>query len=92
MGAGPPEGTGLHRYVYLVFKQPGKISDPEHGHLTNRSADKRGGWSVAKFAQKHNLTPVAGNFFLVSLHISFFYYIMDFRVNTMIMFLNFTNN
>jgi phosphatidylethanolamine-binding protein (PEBP) family uncharacterized protein len=64
VGSGPPEGTGLHRYVYLVYKQPGKISDPEHGHLTNRCADNRGGWSVAKFAQKHNLgTPVAGNFF-----------------------------
>lgn len=25
VGAGPPEGTGLHRYVLLVFKQ-------EHNH------------------------------------------------------------
>lgn len=25
IGAGPPEKTGLHRYVYLVYKQPGKI-------------------------------------------------------------------
>uniref|UniRef100_A0AC35GFU5 Phosphatidylethanolamine-binding protein n=1 Tax=Panagrolaimus sp. PS1159 TaxID=55785 RepID=A0AC35GFU5_9BILA len=29
VGSGPPESTGLHRYVYLVYKQPGKISDLE---------------------------------------------------------------
>lgn len=42
VGSGPPDGTGLHRYVYLVYKQPGKISDAEHGNLTNTSADGRG--------------------------------------------------
>ncbi|KAI1729488.1 phosphatidylethanolamine-binding protein domain-containing protein [Ditylenchus destructor] len=65
VGAGPPQDTGLHRYVYLVYEQPGEISDPEHGHLTNRSGDKRGGWKAAAFAKKHNLgDPVAGNLFL----------------------------
>lgn len=64
VGSGPPQGTGLHRYVYLVYQQSGKISDKEHGHLTNRSADNRGCWSVAKFAAKHHLgDPIAGNFF-----------------------------
>ncbi|KAE9551342.1 hypothetical protein FO519_005457 [Halicephalobus sp. NKZ332] len=64
VGCGPPPNTGLHRYVYLVYKQSGKISDKEHGHLTNRSGDNRGGWSIAKFAAKHHLgDPVAGNFF-----------------------------
>ncbi|KAH7731393.1 OV-16 antigen 1 [Aphelenchoides avenae] len=64
IGAGPPEGTGLHRYVYLVYKQQGKVSDAEHGHLTNRSGDKRNNFKIASFAQKHNLgNPVAGNFF-----------------------------
>lgn len=64
VGSGPPPDTGLHRYVYLVYKQPGKIEDKEHGHLTNRSADNRGGWKVAKFAEKHKLgNPVAGNFY-----------------------------
>lgn len=52
VGAGPPAETGilqiylnnykftilgLHRYVYLVYQQKGKIQDAEHGHLTNRS-------------------------------------------------------
>jgi len=65
VGAGPPQDTGLHRYVYLIYKQSnGKITDNEHGRLTNRSADGRGGWKAQKFVQKHNLgEPVAGNFY-----------------------------
>jgi len=64
IGAGPPRDTGLHRYVYLVYKQQGKIIDPEHGRLPNTSGDNRGQWKVKKFAQKHQLgDPVAGNFF-----------------------------
>uniref|UniRef100_A0A183F387 Phosphatidylethanolamine-binding protein n=1 Tax=Heligmosomoides polygyrus TaxID=6339 RepID=A0A183F387_HELPZ len=64
IGAGPPKGTGLHRYVFLVYKQGGKIKDTEHGHLTNRSGDGRGGFKTAKFVEKHKLgTPIAGNFF-----------------------------
>ncbi|VDP10914.1 unnamed protein product [Soboliphyme baturini] len=67
IGAGPPKDTGLHRYVFLVYKQPGKIQDAEHGHLTNRSAANRGKWSAAKFALKHKLgVPIAGNFYQVS--------------------------
>lgn len=57
---------GLHRYVFLIFKQSGKVVDEEHGVLTNRSADNRGGFKTAKFIAKHGLgTPVAGNFYQV---------------------------
>ncbi|XP_026333199.1 protein D2-like isoform X2 [Hyposmocoma kahamanoa] len=63
IGSGPPEGTGLHRYVFLVYKQPGKLSFDEP-RLTNTSGDNRGGFSIAKFAAKYNLgDPVAGNFY-----------------------------
>ncbi|KAK6051399.1 phosphatidylethanolamine-binding protein [Cooperia oncophora] len=65
IGSGPPKGTGLHRYVFLVYKQPsGRISDSDHGHLTNRSGDGRGGFKTEKFVAKHKLgTPIAGNFY-----------------------------
>uniref|UniRef100_A0A915PU65 Uncharacterized protein n=1 Tax=Setaria digitata TaxID=48799 RepID=A0A915PU65_9BILA len=64
IGSGPPKGTGLHRYVFLVYKQPGKIVDTEHGILTNRSGENRAGFKVESFAKKHNLgNPVAGNFY-----------------------------
>ncbi|GMT18951.1 hypothetical protein PFISCL1PPCAC_10248 [Pristionchus fissidentatus] len=64
VGSGPPPKTGLHRYIFLVYEQKGRIEDAEHGRLTNTSADNRGGWKAAKFAEKHGLgVPVAGNFY-----------------------------
>jgi phosphatidylethanolamine-binding protein (PEBP) family uncharacterized protein len=63
VGSGPPEGTGLHRYVFLVYKQNGKLTFDEP-RLTNTSADGRGCFSIKKFADKYNLgNPVAGNFY-----------------------------
>lgn len=65
VGSGPPPKTGLHRYVFLVYRQPAggpiKFDEPR---LTNRSGDHRGGFSIAKFAQKYKLgDPIAGNFY-----------------------------
>ncbi|VDM99138.1 unnamed protein product, partial [Onchocerca ochengi] len=63
IGSGPPKGTGLHRYVFLVYKQPENITDTEHGHLTT-SGENRANFKVVEFAKKHHLgNPVAGNFF-----------------------------
>lgn len=63
VGAGPPQGTGLHRYVLLVYKQPGKIS-PTEKNISNKQGHDRGKFSVRKFAEKYKLgKPVAGNFF-----------------------------
>ena len=65
IGAGPPAKTGLHRYVFLVFKQQGKQDFEGLQKLTNRSGDGRPKWKVVDFAKKYNLgEPVAGNFFL----------------------------
>lgn len=63
IGSGPPKGTGLHRYVFLVYKQSGKI-DFKEKKLTNKSGDGRGKFSIKNFAAKYNLgQPIAGNFF-----------------------------
>ncbi|XP_066144601.1 protein D3-like [Euwallacea fornicatus] len=63
VGSGPPPNTGLHRYVFLVYKQPNKLSFDEP-RLPNNSGDKRGCFSIRKFAEKYNLgQPVAGNFY-----------------------------
>ncbi|XP_044256809.1 protein D2-like isoform X2 [Tribolium madens] len=63
VGSGPPEGTGLHRYVFLIYKQNGKINFDEE-RLPNTSGDNRGCFSIRKFAEKYKLgQPVAGNFY-----------------------------
>lgn len=60
VGSGPPKGTGLHRYVWLVYEQPGPIKC-EEAVLTNRSGENRGQFSAASFRAKYKLgTPVAG--------------------------------
>jgi phosphatidylethanolamine-binding protein (PEBP) family uncharacterized protein len=51
IGSGPPPKTGYHRYVYLVYKQTGKIHDKEHGKL-GFSGKNRANWSIEKFAKK----------------------------------------
>jgi len=63
VGSGPPQGTGLHRYVFLVYEQPKKLTFDEP-RLTNRSGDNRGKFAIRKFASKYELgDPVAGNFY-----------------------------
>ncbi|KAL7642798.1 UNVERIFIED_CONTAM: hypothetical protein RMT77_006086 [Armadillidium vulgare] len=62
VGSGPPKGTGLHRYVYLVYKQPGKLTFDEP-RLTNTSGDNRAKFSAKKFAAKYKLDLIAGNFY-----------------------------
>lgn len=65
IGSAPPSGTGFHRYVFLVYKQSAGQLEFSEPRLTNRSADKRGKFSMKAFAEKYNLgIPVAGNFFL----------------------------
>uniref|UniRef100_A0AAG5CQW4 Phosphatidylethanolamine-binding protein n=1 Tax=Anopheles atroparvus TaxID=41427 RepID=A0AAG5CQW4_ANOAO len=62
VGSGPPQGTGLHRYVFLVYKQPAKVTFNETV-LSSRNPN-RGKWSVTKFASAYALgTPIAGNFY-----------------------------
>ncbi|KAK0161232.1 hypothetical protein PV327_009726 [Microctonus hyperodae] len=63
IGSGPPKDTGLHRYVFLLYKQPGKLLFDET-RLTNRSGDGRGKFSIKKFAAKYNLgDPISGNMY-----------------------------
>merc|ERR1712136_183116 len=63
VGSGPPQGTGLHRYIFLAYKQPAKLTCDEP-RLTNRSGNNRGKFSIRKFAEKYNLgQPVAGNLY-----------------------------
>jgi phosphatidylethanolamine-binding protein (PEBP) family uncharacterized protein len=65
VGAGPPKGTGPHRYAFLLYKQhygPFEIVDTfDH---TAASADKRPKFSAKKHAIHNNLgDPVAMSYF-----------------------------
>lgn len=60
VGSGPPKGTGLHRYVWLVYEQSGNLSCTEPV-LTNCCGDNRGKFKIQAFRQKYGLgVPVAG--------------------------------
>lgn len=63
-GSGAPKGTGLHRYIFLVFKQPGQLNLGQE-RVVKRSRKGRLNWSLRKFAKEHKLgNPIAGNFFV----------------------------
>ncbi|NJI29984.1 PEBP-like protein, partial [Aeromonas veronii] len=62
VGSGPPQGTGLHRYVFLVYQQPANLTFDETV-LSSRNPN-RGKWSPEAFAIKYQLgDPIAGNFY-----------------------------
>ncbi|XP_061394521.1 protein D2-like [Musca vetustissima] len=63
VGSGPPKDTGLHRYVFLLFKQPKKLEFDEK-RFSNTEAAGREKFSTKKFIAKYNLgAPLAGNFY-----------------------------
>jgi len=63
IGSGPPQGTGLHRYVFLLFKQQtGKIVF-ESPFVSDHSSLNRPSTSTRDLISKNNLKLVAGNFY-----------------------------
>lgn len=60
----PAEGTGPHRYVFTIFKQPkGRINVTER-KILSKQVDHRGNFQTMKFAEKYGLgDPVAANLF-----------------------------
>ncbi|KAM9329995.1 phosphatidylethanolamine-binding protein 1-like [Gastrophryne carolinensis] len=60
VGSGPGKYTGLHRYTFLVYKQPGPLQCDEP-ILGDTSVEKREKFKTKGFRQKHKLgRPVAG--------------------------------
>uniref|UniRef100_A0A1Q3FL91 Putative phosphatidylethanolamine-binding protein n=1 Tax=Culex tarsalis TaxID=7177 RepID=A0A1Q3FL91_CULTA len=63
ISSAPPQGSGLHRYAFLVYKQQGGKIEFDEPRLNNRNPN-RGMFRVAEFAAKYSLgTPIAGNFY-----------------------------
>lgn len=62
IGSGPPKDTGLHRYVFLVFKQTSKIETTTS--VPNNSREGRLKTKTRDLIKEYNLgNPVAGNFY-----------------------------
>lgn len=63
IGSGPPKDTGLHRYVFLLFKQPkGKI-DFDGPYVSDHSSLGRPSTSTRDLIKKFNLELKAANFY-----------------------------
>uniref|UniRef100_A0A1I7XPT8 Phosphatidylethanolamine-binding protein n=1 Tax=Heterorhabditis bacteriophora TaxID=37862 RepID=A0A1I7XPT8_HETBA len=58
IGSGPPKGTGLHRYVFLVYKQNTKIIDEEHGKLNLTKYINSSRYYVKFQAEWDNYVPI----------------------------------
>ena len=62
IGSGPPQGTGLHRYVWIVYKQKEKIKVEEKKLIF--SGEGRGGFNIEKWRKKYGLSdPIALNYY-----------------------------
>jgi len=60
----PPQGSGPHRYVFLLFSEKdGGYDVPENAVELDHNNRKR--WDAMAFAKKYGLTLVGANFFIV---------------------------
>uniref|UniRef100_A0A0N4ZIC6 Phosphatidylethanolamine-binding protein n=1 Tax=Parastrongyloides trichosuri TaxID=131310 RepID=A0A0N4ZIC6_PARTI len=64
VGSGAPQGTGLHRYIFLLYKQPSKIDTDSEIKANRFTRNGRFNWNVKEFSKKYNLEgPIYGNFY-----------------------------
>lgn len=63
VGSGPPQGSGKHRYIFLIFKQPQKIETTVYVSKTTRTG--RTQTKARDLIKEHNLgVPEFGNFYI----------------------------
>nr|AEE62465.1 unknown [Dendroctonus ponderosae] len=62
LGSGPPKGSGLHRYIFLLYRQPGRLTFDEK-LISSKELTGRPLHSAQKFAEKYKLELQAGNFY-----------------------------
>ncbi|XP_072178799.1 protein D3-like [Diadema setosum] len=63
--SGPPKDTGIHTYLYLIYKQPSTLPiTPKDAYRRRVRPERRKPWSTRDFARQYDLgNPVAGNFY-----------------------------
>ncbi|QLQ78726.1 hypothetical protein HG537_0B00750 [Torulaspora globosa] len=62
---GPPKGTGKHRYVFLLLKQPQGVTSSRFTRIADRPNWGYGtpATGVSRWATENGLEPIAANFF-----------------------------
>ena len=64
VSSAPPLDSGLHRYVFLIFKQPnGERMDYSEVPKIAYTGEGRAKFNTKNFIKKYMLTTVAGNFY-----------------------------
>ncbi|XP_055903903.1 protein D3-like [Eupeodes corollae] len=64
LSSGPSKGTGLHLYVFLLYKQPREL-EFEEKFINRYSMAGRSNFSVGDFSEKYNLgLPLASNYYV----------------------------
>ncbi|ORX89024.1 OV-16 antigen, variant 2 [Basidiobolus meristosporus CBS 931.73] len=58
-GPAPPPGTGLHRYIFMLYQQNGAIPYEK----LPEDPSQRGNFKTSDFVKQHNLKLVAANYF-----------------------------
>lgn len=63
----PPKDSGEHRYVFLLYKQPGKLDLQGQQRISTFQMEGRDNFPIKAFVDKFKLgSPIAGNFYLAS--------------------------
>jgi len=63
---GPPPGSGIHRYTFLLFEEPaGGFTVPESAPEYGAALEERRNWNAVDFGIRYGLKLVGANFFLV---------------------------
>lgn len=65
VGSGPPQGSGLHRYIFIVFKQnKGKQDFSSFPIVPNTSREGRLSTSTRNLMEEYDLSAIAGNYYV----------------------------
>lgn len=63
---GPRPGSGLHRYTFLLFREPADFSGVPEGAVEYGSElEQRRSWNAVDFGEQYGMTLVGASYFLV---------------------------
>ncbi|RDB27267.1 Phosphatidylethanolamine-binding F40A3.3 [Hypsizygus marmoreus] len=62
---GPPPGSGVHRYAFLLFEEPAAGIVIPRGAVEHGAKHERRGWNAMGFGDRYGLKLVGADFFLV---------------------------